>query len=61
MPFDIITFTLIHVALSLLGIVAGLVVAGGLLAGRRLDGWNGIFLVTTALTFQWLVRRQERE
>jgi hypothetical protein len=50
MPFDIITFTLIHVALSLLGIVAGLVVAGGLLAGRRLDGWTGIFLVTTALT-----------
>jgi hypothetical protein len=50
MPFDIITFTLIHVVLSLLGIVAGLVVAGGLLAGRRLDGWTGIFLATTALT-----------
>jgi hypothetical protein len=50
MPFDIITFTLIHVALSLLGIVAGLVVAGGLLAGRRLDGWTGLFLATTALT-----------
>jgi hypothetical protein len=50
MPFGIITFTLIHVALSLLGIVAGLVVAGGLLAGRRLDGWTGVFLATTALT-----------
>jgi hypothetical protein len=50
MPFDIITFTLIHVALSLLAMVAGLVVTGGLLAGRRLDGWNGIFLATTALT-----------
>jgi hypothetical protein len=50
MPFDIITFTLIHVALSLLGIIAGLVVAGGLVAGRRLDGWTGVFLVTTALT-----------
>jgi hypothetical protein len=50
MPFDIITFTLIHTVLSLLGIVAGLVVAGGLLAGRRLDGWTGLFLVTTALT-----------
>src|SRR5262245_16411247 len=50
MPFNIITFTLIHVALSLLGIVAGLVVAGGLLAGRRLDGWTGLFLGTTALT-----------
>jgi hypothetical protein len=50
MPFDIVTFTLIHTVLSLLGIVAGLVVAGGLLAGRRLEGWTGLFLVTTALT-----------
>jgi hypothetical protein len=50
MPFDIITFTLIHVALSLLAMVAGLVVTGGLLAGRRLDGWTGIYLATTALT-----------
>jgi hypothetical protein len=29
---------------------SGLVVAGGLLAGLRLDGWTGVFLVTTALT-----------
>lgn len=50
MIFDITTFTLIHVALSLVGIFTGLVVAGGLLAGRRLDGWTGIFLVTTVLT-----------
>jgi hypothetical protein len=41
---------LIHVALSLLAMVAGLVVTGGLLAGRRLDGWTGIYLATTALT-----------
>ena len=41
------TFTLIHVVLSLFGIVAGLVVAGGLVAGKRLDGWTGVFLVTT--------------
>ena len=50
MLFGIITFTLIHVVLSLVGIVAGLVVAGGLAAGRRLDGWTGLFLATTALT-----------
>jgi hypothetical protein len=50
MIFDITTFTLIHVALSLVGIVAGLVVAGGLVAGKRLDGWTGVFLVTTVLT-----------
>jgi hypothetical protein len=50
MIFDITTFTLIHVVLSLVGIFAGLVVAGGLVAGRRLDGWTGLFLVTTVLT-----------
>jgi hypothetical protein len=50
MGFDILTFTLIHVVLSLVGIVAGLVVAGGLVAGRRLDGWTGLFLATTVLT-----------
>jgi hypothetical protein len=50
MLFGITTFTLIHVVLSLVGIVAGLVVAGGLAAGRRLDGWTGLFLATTALT-----------
>lgn len=50
MIFDITTFTLIHVVLSLIGIVAGLVVAGGLVAGKRLDGWTGVFLVTTVLT-----------
>src|SRR6266542_1628922 len=44
------TFTLIHVLLSLVGIFAGLVVAGGLVAGERLDGWTGVFLVTTVLT-----------
>jgi hypothetical protein len=40
MIFDITTFTLIHVGLSLVGIIAGLVVAGGLVAGRRLDGFG---------------------
>lgn len=43
MIFGITTFTLIHVALSLVGIFAGLVVAGGLVAGKRLDGWTGVF------------------
>lgn len=47
MIFGIATFTLIHVLLSLVGIVAGLVVAGGFVAGRRLDRWAAVFLVTT--------------
>jgi hypothetical protein len=44
------TFTLVHVLLSLLGLFAGFVVVGGLMAGVRFDRWTGIFLVTTVLT-----------
>ena len=44
------TFTLVHVVLSIIGIFAGFIVAGGLIAGKRLDGWTGVFLVTTVAT-----------
>jgi hypothetical protein len=44
------TFTLAHVIISLLGIGSGLVVAFGLLKGKRLDGWTAFFLATTVLT-----------
>ena len=50
MPFNIATFRLVHVVLSVVGLLAGLVVVGGLIAGRRLFGWTGLFLVTTVLT-----------
>jgi hypothetical protein len=50
MMFDLPMFTLIHVVISVLGIVAGLVVVGGLIAGARLDGWTAFFLATTILT-----------
>lgn len=50
MAFDLQTFTLFHVLLSLAGIVSGLVVAGGLASGRRLGDWAAIFLVTTTAT-----------
>ena len=43
-------YTLLHVAISLIGIGSGLVVLGGLLTGRRLDGWTALFLWTTVLT-----------
>jgi hypothetical protein len=43
-------FTLIHVVLSLVGIVAGLVVAGGLAGGKLLDRWALVFWVTTVAT-----------
>ena len=44
------TFTLVHVLLSLAGILAGLVVVYGFLQGRLIKGWNGLFLVTTIAT-----------
>ncbi len=44
------TFTFVHVVLSLIGILSGFVVVFGLLAGKRLDGWTALFLVTTVLT-----------
>ena len=47
---SITTFTLFHVVVSLLAIIAGLAVVGALAAGIRLDGWTGLFLVTTFLT-----------
>jgi hypothetical protein len=50
MIFGTTAFTLFHVALSLVGILSGLIVVFGLLAGKRLDGWTALFLVTTVLT-----------
>jgi hypothetical protein len=50
MIFEPPMFTLIHVVLSVLGIISGLVVVGGLVAGVRLDGWTALFLFTTILT-----------
>jgi hypothetical protein len=50
MVVDLPTFTLIHVVISVVGIIAGLVVVGGLMAGARLDTWTGVFLGATAIT-----------
>jgi hypothetical protein len=44
------TYTLVHVFLSLVGVFAGLVVVGGLMAGVRFDRWVGFFFATTVLT-----------
>jgi hypothetical protein len=48
--FNMTTFTLVHVGLSLVGIGSGFVVVFGLIAGKRLDGWTALFLATTAAT-----------
>jgi hypothetical protein len=50
MIFGLTIFTFVHVVLSLFGILSGLVVAFGLLASARLDGWTALFLATTVLT-----------
>ena len=44
------TFTFVHVVISLVGILSGLVVLFGLIAGKGLDGWTALFLVTTVAT-----------
>src|SRR5215469_12261292 len=44
------TLLAIHVGLSLIGIVSGLVVLYGLLTGMALGGWTALFLATTILT-----------
>jgi hypothetical protein len=44
------TFTLAHVVISLIGILAGFVVVYGLLTANPLDGWTSAFLWTTVLT-----------
>jgi hypothetical protein len=41
------TFTLLHVIISLIGIVAGLVVVWGMYSAKRLPGWTALFLVAT--------------
>jgi hypothetical protein len=43
-------FTKLHVVISLIGIVSGLVVMVGLLVGRRLNGSTVLFLISTVLT-----------
>jgi hypothetical protein len=44
------TFTSVHVALSLIGIVSGVMALYGMVSGRKLDGWIALFLATTVLT-----------
>jgi hypothetical protein len=44
------TFTVVHVIISLIGIVAGIVVMFGLLGSERKPGMTAIFLLFTILT-----------
>jgi hypothetical protein len=44
------TFTRVHVIISLIAIVSGLLTVSGMARGQRTDGWTGLFLLTTVLT-----------
>jgi len=44
------TFTLVHVIISLIGIVSGFIVLFGLFGSHRLPGMTALFLLTTILT-----------
>jgi hypothetical protein len=50
MIFGMTTFTFIHVLLSLIGIVAGLVAMAGLLTSTWREGWTAVFLAATVAT-----------
>lgn len=47
---DLATFTLVHVIISLIGIVSGIIVMFGLLGSSRMPGMTAIFLLFTILT-----------
>ena len=47
---NLATFTMVHVMISLVAIVAGLIVMFGMLGSKRLPGLTAIFLLFTILT-----------
>jgi len=50
MIFGMTILTFVHVLLSLIGILAGLVVMFGLLTSKALKGWTAVFIWTTVAT-----------
>ena len=44
------TFTTVHVIISLIAIVSGIIVLFGMLVSKRLNGLTALFLLTTVLT-----------
>ena len=44
------TYTMLHVAISLIGIFSGFIVLIGLLTKKRMNGWTAVFLTSTVVT-----------
>jgi hypothetical protein len=47
---SVAAFTTLHVIISLVGVISGIVVLVGMLNGKPLAGWTALFLATTVLT-----------
>lgn len=47
---SVAAFTVLHVVISIIGIVSGVVVLVAMLKGKAPAGWTALFLVTTVLT-----------
>jgi hypothetical protein len=45
-----VLLTIVHTAISLIGIFSGFVVARGFVTANRMDTWTAVFLTTTVLT-----------
>jgi hypothetical protein len=50
MIFGMDALTVIHVLLSLIGIVSGFIVLAGMFDSRRQESWTALFLITTIAT-----------
>jgi hypothetical protein len=50
MIFGLSTLGFVHTALSLVALASGLIVVGGLVAGRRFDGWTAVYFATAVAT-----------
>jgi hypothetical protein len=48
--FGFDTFTFVHIVISLVALVAGIVVALGLMGSHTLPAWSALFLLTAVLT-----------
>jgi hypothetical protein len=44
------TFTIFHVALSVAGILLGIIAVAGMLISSKLEAWTALFLVSTVVT-----------
>jgi hypothetical protein len=44
------SFTELHVVISLIGIISGLIVLYGMFSSQRMSGWTALFLATTIFT-----------